>query len=106
MENKQTAVEWLVKMLYSPVCVGFIQGRRQIPHDIIEQAKQIEKEQMIEFANSFYDDCVMEGGSLQQSAEEHYNETYGEQKNGNKCFECNIDKGNNELYCSFCRNQN
>jgi len=39
-----TAVEWLAKILYSPVCNGFIQGRRQIPHDIIEQAKAMEKE--------------------------------------------------------------
>jgi hypothetical protein len=45
MENNQTAVEWLVRMLYSPMCVGFIQGRRQIPHDILERAKQMEKEQ-------------------------------------------------------------
>ena len=45
MVNKQTAVEWLVRMLYSPMCVGFIQGRRQIPHDILERAKQMEKEQ-------------------------------------------------------------
>jgi hypothetical protein len=51
MENKQTAVEWLVKMLYSPVCVGFIQGRKQIPNHIIEQAKQMQKEQMEEFYN-------------------------------------------------------
>jgi len=35
-----------------------------------------EKERIIEFANSFYDDCVMEGGSLNQSAEEHYNITF------------------------------
>jgi hypothetical protein len=29
-----------------------------------------------------------------------------EQDNLNKCLACNEDKGNNELYCSFCRNQN
>jgi hypothetical protein len=45
MVNKQTAVEWLVRILYSPMCVGFIQGRRQIPYDIIQRAKQMEKEQ-------------------------------------------------------------
>jgi len=35
MENKQqTAVEWLVKMLYSPICNGFINGNsRIIPHN-------------------------------------------------------------------------
>jgi hypothetical protein len=46
--EKQTAVEWLVKMLYSLVCVGFIQGRRQIPHDIINQAKELEKQQIVD----------------------------------------------------------
>ena len=25
--------------------------------------------------------------------------------NKNKCFECNEDKNENELYCSFCRSQ-
>ena len=44
--------------------------------DIAEAMLDKEKERIIEFANSFYDDCVMEGGSLQQSAEEYYNETY------------------------------
>jgi hypothetical protein len=29
-----------------------------------------------------------------------------EKDNLNKCLACNEDKGNNELYCSFCRNQN
>jgi len=45
MNKQQTAVEWLVKMLYSPVGKGFIEGRRQIPHDIIEQAKAMEEKQ-------------------------------------------------------------
>jgi hypothetical protein len=46
MNTQQTAVEWLVTMLYSPVCNGFLNGqRRVIPHDIIEQAKAMEKEQ-------------------------------------------------------------
>jgi hypothetical protein len=44
--------------------------------DIAEAMLDKEKERIIEFANSFYDDCVMEGGSLQQSAEEYYNQTY------------------------------
>jgi hypothetical protein len=40
----------------------------------------MEKEQIIEFTNSFYDECVMEGGSLNQSAEQYYNETYNDNK--------------------------
>ena len=39
-----------------------------------------EKEQIIDFTNSFYDDCVTEGGSLKQSAEEYYNQTYKQNK--------------------------
>ena len=44
--------------------------------DIAESMIDKEKERLIEFANSFYDDCVMEGGSLNQSAEEYYNITF------------------------------
>jgi hypothetical protein len=39
---KQTAVEWLIGQLYAP-CRG-------IPSHIIEQAKEMEKEQIIEFS--------------------------------------------------------
>jgi hypothetical protein len=72
---KHTAVEWLVKMLYSPVGKGFIEGRRQIPHDIIEKAKAMDKERMIEFANNYgFHIC----GYDYERAEQYYNETYGD----------------------------
>ena len=45
-------------------------------HNLLEK----EKEQIIDFTNSFYDDCVTEGGSLKQSAEEYYNQTYNQNK--------------------------
>ena len=72
--NNMTAVEWLVRMLYSPVCKGFIEGRRQIPHDIIQQAKAMEKEQMIKFAN----ECLKNYLSVRgyKTPEQYYNETY------------------------------
>ena len=35
-----------------------------------------EKKQIINFVNSFYDNCITEGGSIKQSAEEYYNQTY------------------------------
>jgi len=62
-------------MLYSPVCNGFIQGRRQIPHDIIEQAKEKEKEQIIEAVNygnkqDHYDATEVELSNY------YYNQTY------------------------------
>jgi hypothetical protein len=47
---------------------------------VIEPYLEKEKEQIIDFTNSFYDDCVMEGGGLKQSAEEYYNQTYNKNK--------------------------
>lgn len=43
--------------------------------DIIKQAKEIEKEQMFEFANK-YVDYVM--GGTEYSAEEYYNDKYNQ----------------------------
>lgn len=63
---KQTAVDWIIEQLQAP-CRG-------IPSHIIEQAKQMEKEQMANFANE-YADAVM-GGCIKR-AEQYYNETYG-----------------------------
>ena len=40
MKNKQTAVEWLIEQLQAP-CRG-------IPSHIIEEAKQMEKEQIMD----------------------------------------------------------
>jgi hypothetical protein len=45
---------------------------------LFKKALEKEKEQIIDFTNSFYDDCVTEGGSLKQSAEEYYNQTYNQ----------------------------
>jgi hypothetical protein len=65
MSNKQqTAVDWLVEQL--PLIQQ--EGLR----DVIEQAKEIEKEQMFEFWNKGID-CTEEGG---KSFEHYYNETY------------------------------
>jgi hypothetical protein len=80
MEDRQTAVEWLVKMLYSPVCVGFIQGRKQIPHHIIEQAKQMEKEQIINAHERGCDDFLNERHYNATYGKGYYNETYNKTK--------------------------
>ena len=63
---KQTAVEWLVEQ--------YTQGNYS--WEVYEQAKEMEEKQTVNFANDFYDDCVTEGGSLNQSAEEYYKQTY------------------------------
>jgi len=66
MENKQTAVEWLVEQVED--FIGLI------PVDIIDQAKEMEKTQIInsyEFGVGDAYDYTSEEGEL------FYNETYG-----------------------------
>jgi hypothetical protein len=58
---QQTAVEWLVEQLQAP-CRG-------IPSHIIDQAKQMEKEQIIDAFEIGWKDEDRIG-------EEYYNETY------------------------------
>jgi hypothetical protein len=67
---KQTATDWMFDQLW------------ETPKDklawfkILMEAKEMEKEQIIEFANSFYHDCGMQYGGLEKSAQQYYNETY------------------------------
>jgi len=65
---QKTSVEWLYDR--------FLSAGYAVNSEWKKQAKKMEKEQTINFANDFYDDCVMEGGSLQQSAEEYYNDIF------------------------------
>jgi len=64
----------------------WLENSSDVQNDILnwetvkENAVEKEKEQIIDFTNSFYDDCVMEGGGLKQSAEEYYNQTYNQNK--------------------------
>lgn len=85
MENKETAVNWLLRMLYSPICNGYIHGRRQIPHDIIQQAKSMEKNQMIKFALHLHNVDISKTGTdiLTDEAEQYYKITYGKEPNSN-----------------------
>ena len=66
MENKQTAVEWLVSQLNKQ---GFSQV---VTYDEIEKAKQMEKGQIIDAVNYGCSDW----GSF-KDVEQYYNETYG-----------------------------
>jgi hypothetical protein len=78
---KHTAVEFLSERY---MYVTWLRNRDEISAswadklraEYLEQAKEMYKEQMIEFANSFYDDCGMQYGGLEKSAEEYYNETF------------------------------
>lgn len=67
METKQTAVDFLIEILWAP-CRG-------IPTDIVERAKAIEKEQSIK---DYKAGAVGELWELNidESAESYYNKTY------------------------------
>jgi 7,8-dihydro-6-hydroxymethylpterin-pyrophosphokinase len=64
--KKQTAVEWLVDELKNEEGIDFI------PTSIFNQAKAMEKEQQIKFANDF-----LFHDNTDLTAEQYYNETYG-----------------------------
>jgi arginine decarboxylase-like protein len=79
----KTAMEWLIEMLHSPVCNTFINGQRRIiPHQIILDAKEKHKKEIIEA-------YIMGSISLtsRTEAEEYYNQTYNQTNVGNDGFE-------------------
>jgi hypothetical protein len=74
----QTAVEWLHEeymRILKDNDISVLQAFKIL--DKYNQAIEMEKEQIIEFANSFYDNCGLQYGGLEKSAEQYYNETYG-----------------------------
>jgi hypothetical protein len=77
MENKQTAVEWLIEQLE---CFGNkheLQLSWATVDELVEQAKEMEKEQIID---AFGVGCQVESTRLigyQGMSEQYYNETYG-----------------------------
>ena len=62
--EKETAVEWLFKQLWE-------EPKDKLTwNTILMKAKEIEKEQIIQFANDYLDD------DADLSAEQYYNETF------------------------------
>ncbi len=78
--SKQTAVEWLVDYLKNTKELYFIRqdlniNEQNILNDIIEQAKEMEKEQIIDaHIEGFYSPPF--GKSRKGEAEQYYNETF------------------------------
>jgi len=70
-EKPQTAVEWLYNEL-TKVWYDVKSSK-----ELLEQAKQMEKERMIEFTDDFWFHCVSKDGSIEITPEQYYNETYG-----------------------------
>jgi len=75
---KQTAVEWLISHLQKSKdwqrVLNEVSQMSTIQFDLIKEAKAMEKEQIIKFANDYLDD------DADLTAEQYYQETYG----GNK----------------------
>ena len=73
MDNKQTAIEYLLDNIYLLNSINW--------KNIVEQAKQMEKEQMMEFAMHLHDVDMSKTGTdiLMDEAEQYYNETYGKE---------------------------
>ena len=70
--KQQTAVEWLITQVNSEQYqIAF--GQTYISIDLIEQAKQMEKEQIID---AHYEGYRNDIGTTEVS-EQYYNETYG-----------------------------
>ena len=74
ISNKQTAVEWLVSQLNKQ---GFA---KVVTDEEIEQAKAMEKEQMIDTFNQGMNFSVDYFGFGITEAEQYYNETFGDHK--------------------------
>ena len=78
MENKQTAIDYIVNVVNSCIAPDYI------PNEIVNQAKQMEKEQMIKFAQIVIDNtCGDYDGNvvILKPIEDIYNETYKQQDN-------------------------
>lgn len=74
MKNKQTAVEWLIEQLEPAIAL-----QSKIIQKYVEQAKQMEQEQIITAWNDgdyayFYS---KETGDYFANGEDYYNEKYG-----------------------------
>lgn len=71
--KQQTAVEWLFSYMFNPS----LPQKEQF--ELLEQAKEMEKERMIQFTNEWFEEYQCGLGNF-KNPEQYYNETYG----GNK----------------------
>jgi hypothetical protein len=81
-ETKQTAVEWLIDQMFKQ---GYFDGNKPLTFTNLDhlqqQAKEMEKERMIQFAKQCLDKALdLDVRTAYLQVENYYNETYG----GNK----------------------
>jgi predicted CopG family antitoxin len=79
MSKQQTAVDWLIEQLQKTRdwqrVINEANESSSSVKDVIKEAKEMEKDQMIDFAYDFSDELIRRGDLINA-----YNETYG----GNK----------------------
>lgn len=74
---KQTAVEWLLEQIFKHNNLVKGDGWFYVKPDIIEQAKEMEKQQIIDAFVECWKENMPDGYECKQSAEQYYQETYG-----------------------------
>jgi len=74
--NKQTALEWFAKKVMH---LDWKFSNQKEKEKIIQQAKEMEKEQTINFADDWYFNGPLlgEGIDVKSTIEQHFNNTYG-----------------------------
>jgi hypothetical protein len=76
MENKQTAVEWLIEQIFNNDWKN-ISGEDKLK--LFEQAKEMEKEQMDKISEDWWvEGCtyMKDGKRIYESFEQYYNKIY------------------------------
>jgi hypothetical protein len=73
----KTAVEWLEEHIKN---VNWIDKKLSERMDIIQQAKEMEKQQIMDACNT----GIFHGGQLISTGRQYYNETFKSEENGSK----------------------
>lgn len=73
----QTAIAWLSEQILNPNNLNNIRlGGKKVLMDLLEQAKEMEKDQIIDAWRNGDNDSMYSPKDLDKQAEEYYNETY------------------------------
>lgn len=88
----KTAIEWLIEMLHSPVCTTFINDKhRIIPHQLILDAKEKHKKEIIDAFNYGYY-CASSGTDIEfeLKGSSYYKQTFDFQMSEKEIEDRNI----------------
>ena len=72
MSKQDTVIHWLKNKLFPRKLDGFSEFEWEIIDKAFKEAKELEKQQMIDFTNSYLDDAA------DTSAEQYFNDTFNQ----------------------------